>query len=81
MNVCFDSSAQRLMVKTTQKSDLSWSAIFRAIVYWSNRNIHSNLHGKIARRESISVISNFDTMANTANLLATQVIASTRVIN
>ena len=33
VNVCFNSSTQRLMVKTTQKSDLPWSAIFSVIVY------------------------------------------------
>ena len=32
-NVCFNSSAQRLMVKTTQKSDIPWSAIFSVIAY------------------------------------------------
>ena len=30
---CFNSSAQGFMVKTTQKSDLPWSAIFIVIVY------------------------------------------------
>ena len=34
INVCFDSRAQKLMVKPSQKSDLPWSAIFRLIVYW-----------------------------------------------
>ena len=33
INDCFNLSAQRLMVKTTQKSDLPWSAIFSLIVY------------------------------------------------
>ena len=33
INVCFDLSAQRLMVKTTQKSDLPSSAIFSLIVF------------------------------------------------
>ena len=32
INVCFNSSGQRLMVKTTQKSDLPCSAIFSVIV-------------------------------------------------
>ena len=32
-NVCFNSSAQKFMAKTTQKSDHPWSAIFSAIVY------------------------------------------------
>ena len=32
INVCFDSRAQRLVVKTTQKSDLPWSAIFSVMV-------------------------------------------------
>ena len=31
ISVYFNSSAQRLMVKTTQKSDLPWSAIFSVI--------------------------------------------------
>ena len=35
INVCFSSGAQRLMVKTTQKSDLPWSTIFSVIVYWN----------------------------------------------
>ena len=30
---CFNSSAEGFMVKTTQKSDLPWSAIFSVIVY------------------------------------------------
>ena len=32
INVCFSLNAQRLMVKTTQKSDLLWSAIFHLIM-------------------------------------------------
>ena len=34
IDVRFNSIAQRLMVKTTQKLDLSWSAIFSVIVYF-----------------------------------------------
>ena len=34
INVCFDSRVQRLMVKTTQKPDLPWSAILSVIVCW-----------------------------------------------
>ena len=33
INVCFNSSAQRLMVKLHKSSDGPWSAIFRVIVY------------------------------------------------
>ena len=33
IDVCFNSSAQRFMVKTAQKLDLSESAIFNIIVY------------------------------------------------
>ena len=34
INVYFNSSVQRIMVKTTEKSSRSWSAIFSVIVYW-----------------------------------------------
>ena len=34
INFYFNSSVQRIMVKTTEKSSRSWSAIFSVIVYW-----------------------------------------------
>ena len=39
-NVCFDSSAQRLMVKTTHKSDLPWSTIFSITAYYCVGALH-----------------------------------------
>ena len=39
INNCFNSSAQRLMVKTKQTSDLPWSAIFCVIVYFPFVNL------------------------------------------
>ena len=51
INVCFDSRAQRLMVKTTQKSDLPWSAIFSLIVCWIfSFNAATQVAGKMALR-------------------------------
>ena len=38
INVCLNLSAQRLIAKTTQKSDLPWSAIFSVIVYSAAAN-------------------------------------------
>ena len=54
INICNDLNPQRVMVKTTKKSDCSWSAIFCVIVYSSKR-----CRSRYILSEEYSVATNF----------------------
>ena len=66
INVCFDSSAQRLMVETTQKSDFSLSAIFCVIVYWTVQSVGGDLYRERKRQWMIK-LTKYSALLWTAN--------------
>ena len=51
INVCFNSSAQGHMVKTTQKSYRFWSAIFCEIVYRERSTLYCIQNAEFASHD------------------------------